>query len=96
VHLIYFSTDKPQLLEGKQPDPLIMGLLKKYGITVSFIRDRAELKGLTTDQVNSLFYDWNHLDKPGHELWGKIIGHDLQQIIQERKSGSPDETHLSH
>ena len=83
LHLIYFSTDKHQLLDGKPADPVVTRYLQHYGLQATFIKDRREVAELSNDEKAEMFHDWNHLDKAGHVLWGKIIGSDLKALLEK-------------
>lgn len=96
VHRIYFSTDKPQLLEARPADTLIMKLLRQYDLNSAFMKDRPELASLTREEIGNLFYDWNHLDKPGHELWARMIGSDLKVLLQRRTDEAVHEEKYAH
>jgi hypothetical protein len=41
---------------------------------------------LTKEDQKKLFYDWNHLTVEGHQLWARIINHDLRQVVAEKDS----------
>jgi len=85
THLLYMSTDTHQLLEGMPPDTIVSQYLRIYGLQVSYLAERPEIRSLSRSQVEDLFYDWNHLDKEGHLLWGKMIGEDLKKLLQAKK-----------
>ena len=81
THLIYFSTNTDQLLKRVPPDTIVAKLLKMYDINGVYLKEKPELLSLTKAKQKELFYDWNHLSVKGHELWGKIIGEDLQRLL---------------
>ena len=83
LHLIYFSSDTHQLLDGEPSNPLVARYLQRYGLQATFIRDRPEIAELSNDEKAALFHDWNHLDQGGHILWGKIIGSDLKELLEK-------------
>jgi hypothetical protein len=85
IHLIYMSTDKFQLLGESAPDSLVRALLRRYNVPVKFIGDQPEVRSLSPEEIAALFYDWNHLDKPGHALWGRIIGQDLRKLLDKKE-----------
>jgi hypothetical protein len=82
LHLVYMSTDKYQLHGETRPDSLVRKYLDLYNIPVQFLADRAEIRSLPPDEIDLLFYDWNHLNIKGHRLWAKMIGEDLTKLIQ--------------
>jgi hypothetical protein len=82
VHLIYMSTDTHQLLDGLPADTVVAKYLRLSGLRVSYLADSPEIRGLAGTDVETLFYDWNHLDKEGHRLWGKLIGRDLERVFE--------------
>ena len=85
THLLYMSTDTHQLLEGMPRDTIVSKYLGMYGLQVSYLADRPEVVQVPRSQVEDLFYDWNHLDKEGHRLWGKMICEDLKKLLREKK-----------
>jgi hypothetical protein len=84
VHLIYFSTDSHQLLNGRPADSLVTKGVEQYGLHVNYIRKRPEVLALSDENKNQLFSDWNHLTVAGHQLWGQIVGSDLNTILFEQ------------
>ena len=86
VHLIYLSTNRPQLLDGAGIDTLVERSLHKYGINVIFMKDRPEVTRLSRDEKAKLFYDWNHLSKEGHIIWANIFKSDLRKVLADRLS----------
>ncbi len=81
THLIYFSTNTDQLLKGVPADTIVAKLLKMYDINGVYLNEKPELLSLSKAEQQELFYDWNHLSKKGHGLWGKIIGEDLRRLL---------------
>jgi hypothetical protein len=82
THLLYISANVHHLVDGEPPDPIVDAALRRNGIHPIDIRSREELKDLDVAERQELFYDWNHLSEKGHALWGKIIGHDLEQELR--------------
>lgn len=90
THLIYLSVNRPQLLEGANIDPYVETHLIKSGLDVCLIKDRDEIRSLTNDQIEDVFYDFSHLTKEGHHLWGRIIGTDLKKLNLFNSISAPD------
>ena len=81
-HLIYMSTDTHQLIDGEPKDPIVWEYLRRDSVRVSYLGDRPDVRALSVEQIDALFYDWNHLDIEGHRLWGKMIGEDIKKILE--------------
>ena len=80
IHLIYLSPNRPQLLKESGVDNYVEKHLVNCGLNVCFLKNRQELKRLTVKQVGNIFYDFSHLTKEGHQLWGEMIGNDLNKL----------------
>jgi hypothetical protein len=80
IHLIYISPNKPQLLSERTIDPYVKKHLSDIEIKVCYLKDKQVIKELTKDQILTIFHDFSHLSKEGHELWGKLIGDDLKEL----------------
>ncbi len=81
THLIYMSTNTSQLLDGVPADTVVATLLRMSDLSVTYLGERPEIRSLPRERIEALFYDWNHLDKEGHRLWGEVIGKDLKKVL---------------
>jgi hypothetical protein len=81
-HLIFLSTNTNQLLRQEPDDTLVTRCLQRCGISVIRLRERPEIRSLSPEEQQALFYDWNHLSTQGHALIGKIINTELRKVLQ--------------
>jgi hypothetical protein len=77
LHLIFISPEKAQVLKRYPKDPIVHGLLQKYGLDVMYIMDKLESVPLSNAQKAALFHDHAHLERPGHALWAKLMHAEL-------------------
>jgi hypothetical protein len=87
-HLIFISPYKSQVFGDANKDHLIQYLLNRYDLNPIYIRDRLNQEDLA--QKGKIFHDGTHLEKPGHQIWGRIIGAEIQKLIHKEKiTGRP-------
>lgn len=84
VHLIFMSTNVDQVLHGAPSDSLVSKCLGVYGISPIQLRERPEVTRLSPDDKSKLFYDWNHLNEYGHQVWAEIIHSELKRVLQRK------------
>ena len=83
-HLIYFSTNTSQLIDGVVIDTMVTKHLKLAGIDVIYLKNRSEISSLSKAKQREFFYDSYHLNETGHALWAKIINGDLSVLLQHQ------------
>lgn len=88
THLIFISPTKSQVYGEASKDHLIQYLLNRYDLNPIYILDRLNQEDLA--QKGKIFHDGVHLEKPGHQIWGRIIGAEIQKLIRKEKlTGKP-------
>ncbi len=85
IHLIYMSPDARHLFHDQGKDPIVLQYLMKHQVNITYLVDRLKLLNFQEGAAEEIYYDGGHLDIEGHQLWGEIIGEDLQKVIQEKQ-----------
>ena len=80
-YLLYISPNRYQVLNDEPVEPVTYKYLQKYQIKIDYIKNRPELKHLYLKDKNRIFFDYSHLTKYGHKVWGKIIYNYLNNTI---------------
>jgi hypothetical protein len=87
-HLIFVSPSKSQVFGEASKDHLTHYLLNRYDLNPIYILDGLNQEDLA--QKDKIFHDEIHLQKPGHQIWGRIIGAEIQKLTQKEKlTGKP-------
>lgn len=87
-HLIFISPSKDQVYGEDTKEHLIQSLLNRYDLNPIYILDRLNKEDLALK--GTIFHDGIHLEKPGHKIWGRIIGAEIQKLTQKEKpTGKP-------
>ncbi len=81
VHLIYMSPNSDQVLRNAPIDERVQRYLEKYQVQVDYLLYRPEIQQLSREEKAAIYYDWSHLSKKGHQLWGEMIHHDLENRL---------------
>jgi hypothetical protein len=77
-HLIFITPTRSQVYDKSPKEPLVRSLLMEYKIKPNYILD--DLTGADVEEKN-IFCDYKHLDNKGHEIWGKIIGRKILELL---------------
>jgi len=86
--LIYITPTQQQVLARAPIDSIIQKLLAQYELPVIYLKDK--LPPMTNAEKMALFHDVAHLSVQGHQVWGKIIAHDLQNDLKSKGIRSVD------
>jgi hypothetical protein len=80
-HLILILPTRSQLVDGEPPDPRVEQELKRYEIGAAYLLP--ELLKLEPDEKKrrEWFHDEVHLESPGHQAYGKVIGEALSHVL---------------
>lgn len=78
VHLILISPNEIQVSGRTPKDKLVKDLLDQYALRPVYILDKLSQEDLSNR--GKIFYDGVHLEKVGHEIWGRIIGAELKKL----------------
>lgn len=90
-HLIYISPTAAQARGTTGRNELVFQALQRQGLAPVYIVDRLRGEGISSD---GLYYDDTHLDRLGHEVWGRLIGADLVRELTSDGMQPRASTHL--
>ena len=78
-HLVYISPTRRQADGTSNRDERVLKALREHGLAPIYIVDRLRSEGIA---AAGLYYDSVHLDRRGHEVWGRLIGADLARELR--------------
>jgi hypothetical protein len=83
-HFIFILPTRSQIVGDEPPDPRVEKILRRHKIDAEYLRP--ELLALEPDRKKrrKWFHDEVHLEVPGHQAYGILIGDVLSHVLPER------------
>jgi len=87
-HFIFILPTRSQVVKDEPLDPRVEKVIKQYGIDVEYLLPKLLALETSPQKRSKLFHDEVHLESPGHQAYGILIGDALSNYLSSK---SPDQ-----